>query len=336
MRVLCLCNRASGGRPERFDALKDLASKHARVSVVATSDAESAAGALADFQPGAADVLVLSGGDGTIQQAVTVLLHSLAPQGSASDLPMVALLPAGSTNMTALDINTTRRWSAALMRLSRVLATPATGVVKQRRLLTVTDDRVKRSGFFVGAGAIVHGIEYCNSVLWANGAARRERTAGLAMARTIWGVLRAQPPFDEPDLLTVAARSLDPGDERGVLAPPEGALLFASSTLNRLLLGVRPFWGAQPEATNPLRFVLVDRQARLVRNLPGLFGVPGFSRPVAPSGFHSHNCAQLQLGLNQAYAIDGELFQPGRAASTPAAASELMLDADRELRFLAL
>jgi len=91
------------------------------------------------------------------------------------------------------------------------------------------------------------------------------------------------------------------------------------------LIGVRPFWGEQE---GPLPFVLVDRDAKLMRNLPGLLGVPGFSRPVADRGFHSHNCTDLVLSVDSAYAIDGELFSPQE--------SNLELSVSKSLRFLEL
>ena len=74
--------------------------------------------------------------------------------------------------------------------------------------------------------------------------------------------------------------------------------------------------------------MLVERDASLLRGLPGLLGVAGFSRPVARRGFHSHNCAAVVLKTQSAYAIDGELFVPQTG--------KLELSASKPLRFLAL
>jgi len=330
VRILGLCNPASGAEPERLEALKRFANAvtgaSVQMSVAATRSAADAELALADAALSATDILLVSGGDGTIQHALSWLLHGerpgLSPEKSA--LPLVALLPAGSTNMTVMDINVRRGWQRSLDSFLGHIDNSNRLAVRRRELINVRDGDRLHAGFFVGAGAIVRGIEYCNNVLWAGGAARHERTAGLAMLRTIWGVLRKQPPFDAVDALTVAASGQN--DSKSEHHPKAGALLFAASTLERLLVGVRPFWGA--EQAEPLPYVLVDRDAKLIWNLPGLLGVPGFKRPMAGRGFHSHNCTTLTLGSDAVYAIDGELFQPRD--------SRLELSVSESLRFLEL
>jgi len=335
MRILALCNPTSGGKPQRLDELHAVAARlksvttatSPKMSVFATASAQAAERALAEHAPERDDVLLLSGGDGTIQHALSWLLSS-ATDGqcrTAQELPAIALLPAGSTNMSALDINTSKDWQRALTAFLRQLDAVTPPQLMERRLVSVQDGDQYRAGFFVGAGAIVRGIEYCNEVLWAGGAARRERTAGLAMARTIWGVLRQQPPFDECEAMSVQT-TLHTNAQSESLNPKSGALLFACSTLERLLVGARPFWGTA--TAEPLRYVLVERNAGLWRGLPGLLGLPGFARPVAAGGFHSHNCTRVTLRLDSAYAIDGELFKPREG--------RLELDVERSLRFFVL
>ncbi len=328
MRILGLCNPASGAQPERLDALKRFASAvtgaSVQMSVAATHSATDAELALAEAALEAADILLISGGDGTIQHALSWCLHGERSTPSARrSIPLIALLPAGSTNMTAKDINSSRGWQRCLDRFLGHIDTSEILPNASRELVNVRDGDRLQAGFFVGSGAIVRGIEYCNNVLWAGGAARQERTAGFAMARTIWGVLRKTPPFDQIDALKVLANAEQPSAIEH--HPEAGALLFAASTLDRLLVGVRPFWGEQNE---PLPYVLVDRDAKLLTNLPGLLGVPGFSRPVADAGFHSHNCTNLVLRADSAYAIDGELFSPQE--------SSLELSVSESLRFLEL
>ena len=211
MKILALCNPASGGKPQRLDKLRALADHQnataglPQMFVLESKSAQEAEQALTEHALGPEDVLLLSGGDGTIQHALSWLLHHVpgGEQRSADDLPAIALLPGGSTNMTALDINSTRGWQrtlrAFLQQLTVAISTATVPALVERRLVTVRDGNRIHAGFFVGAGAIVRGIEYCNEVLFAGGAARRESTAGLAMARTIWGVLRQQPPFDDRD-----------------------------------------------------------------------------------------------------------------------------------------
>ena len=252
MRILGLCNPQSGGKPERLRLLKHFAHSVTGASVqmtVAASDSmEQAESLLQDAQLGPADVLVVSGGDGTIAHACSWLLHGAASD-SSSGVPTIALLPAGSTNMTAFDINTSTEWQRCLDAFLGHLDSSQVRPKTLRPLVDVVDGDRCHAGFFVGGGAIVRGIEYCNDVLWAGGAARQERTAGLAMVRTIWGVLRKQPPFDQVEELNICA-ALEDGGERSH-NPESGALLFATSTLDRLIVGVRPFWGEQNHGALP-------------------------------------------------------------------------------------
>ena len=52
-------------------------------------------------------LLVLAGGDGTLQRTLTEALEHTP----ASALPPIAVLPAGRTNMTAADLNRHRRFA---------------------------------------------------------------------------------------------------------------------------------------------------------------------------------------------------------------------------------
>ena len=79
MKILALCNPTSGGKPQRLDELRAVAQRlntaaSAHMSVVASASAQAAELALAEHALGSDDVLLLSGGDGTIQHALSWLL----------------------------------------------------------------------------------------------------------------------------------------------------------------------------------------------------------------------------------------------------------------------
>jgi hypothetical protein len=62
-----------------------------------------------------AELIALFGGDGTMQITLSRLLEEIP----TSELPPVALLPFGTTNMNAADINRARGRKAAVARLDR-------------------------------------------------------------------------------------------------------------------------------------------------------------------------------------------------------------------------
>ena len=79
------------------------------------------------------------------------------------------------------------------------------------------------------------------------------------------------------------------------------------TSLDRLILGVRPYWGQQ---SGSLHLTLIEQRApHFLRYLPRLVrGKPGHSlRPE--NGYHSRNLDQLELTIDGPFTIDGEIFQ---------------------------
>ncbi|MEM9386362.1 MAG: diacylglycerol kinase family protein [Pseudomonadota bacterium] len=330
VRLLCLCNAGAGGKTGRADALRALLPDAANLRSILTQNAEHVSVLVDEFDGTHEDLIAISGGDGSLQWLLSLLAQR---HERGLPCPRLAVLPGGSTNMSARDINRHHRWSAAAAVLAQVAKDgPQASTFVRRPVLRVHRASGVQAGFFLGAGAVVEGIDYCNRRLWAEGAARRELTAGLAMARTVLGVLRAEAPFDSP--LPLALEAFGERESEAIrLAPSTGATVLAVSTLDRLLVGARPHWGAESGA---VRFTLVERSARLLRHLGGLLGLPGLGRPGADAGYHSHNCTRLKLSFASerkaqqpaSYAIDGEVFA--------APAEALTVDADWAPEFLIL
>ena len=248
------------------------------------------------------DLLIINGGDGTVQHALTVLMQRSAP----GRWPRLACLPGGTTNMTAYDLNRHRRFGDCLPALRAAV----TGGVPEIRRRAVTVEARGRSadhrcGFFFGIGTIVQGIEYFHERLRSSAA--HELGAGAALARTLWGIARRQPPFSRS--LTVRFGALlHARDGRPCFGPPGVACvrLFLATTLDRLFLGIRPYWGPGPGS---LKSTLVESRAPgFVARVPRLLrGRP--DRNMTPQeGYHSARLDALTLSFNGTYTLDGELF----------------------------
>jgi diacylglycerol kinase (ATP) len=78
--------------------------------------------------------------------------------------------------------------------------------------------------------------------------------------------------------------------------------------LQRLFLGLRPYWGPEPK---PLHYTAVDDQPRhFMRALPSLMRGRQ-SNLVRPSnGYISHNVDEVQLTLDSGFNLDGQLHTP--------------------------
>jgi hypothetical protein len=170
-----------------------------------------------------------------------------------------------------------------------------------------------RCGLFFGIGTIVQGVEYFHQRVRRHSGGH-ELGAGAALVRTLWGIARQQPPFSLPLEVAVQAPALLLPDR--ACAPqqldPLSVRLLLATTLDRLFLGMRPYWGSGAGA---LKTTLVERRAPafLVRVPRLLRGRP--DRSMTPQlGYHSGRIGKLTLTFDGSYTLDGELF--GNAGDT--------------------
>lgn len=314
MNVLVISNPRTRRARRRLASLQQALPATATLQHRVTRDLQEATALVATTPWQRTDTLVLNGGDGTAQRLLTALLGSCQRERR----PRIALLPGGTTNMTAFDLNRHRGYGRCLGALRRALgeATPATC---ERALVHVGLPGADQYGFFFGAGTIVQGIEYFHERIQPGGG-RHELGAGLALLRTAWGIARRQPPFAEPLQLSLRAASLAAAARQGadddpkapLQAPsqapwhPLAARLCLVTSLRRLFLGIRPYWNNTDE---PLRGTLVEAHARaFLRSLPRLLrGRPGSSL-TPPRGYHSTGLSALELRFRGPFTLDGELF----------------------------
>ncbi len=254
-----------------------------------------------------ADVLVINGGDGTVAATFTALFNDRPfPR-----LPLLALLAGGTTNMTAADAGMKGRAPRALARLLRwaQAADPAVNAV-QRPVLRVQPGGGKAAlyGMFFGAGAIIKGIEFCHQKILRRGL-RDGFGPGLCMLRILFALMRGDHRYVSPVALQMRAT---PG-----LTHSDGEreyFILLASTLERLFLGLRPYWGTR---NGGLYYSAIGARPRHpLRAIPPLFwGRPG--RHATPeNGYWSRKIDELVLDLEGTFTIDGELY-PARRERGP-------------------
>lgn len=263
--------------------------------------------ALRHWRVGPRDLLVVMGGDGTLQATLTVLL-----QEQADALPRLLVVPGGTTNMSAADLGARLKPEAALRALSAWLQGegPAPKAV-ERAVLRVDGETSlgPQFGMFFGTGAILSGVRYFHQQIRPTGL-RGTLGPALAFGRLLLSLLRNKPH----PLLPVMSAHLS----------TEGAdwkndwLLVLASTLDRLLIGCRPYWGSEQA---PVHFTAVmHRPRRLVRVLPSLLCGRGAAVAHEHDGYISRNLNTLKMSGAKDFVLDGELFQPRepiRLSSTP-------------------
>jgi diacylglycerol kinase (ATP) len=298
-----ISNPHSGRNRKQLRAIERIVANHPRVHHCLTSGPADIPAALATLAKRSVAVLAINGGDGTVARVLTHLLED-AP---FKRLPLIALLPGGTTNMNAGDVGLHGSLASAVQRLCRWADDDRIGGQVRRRAILRVDPGAGQPvtyGMFFGTGAIIHGIEYCRARIHTKGVTN-EVGPGLAMARTLWGIARGDRRFTRPVAVSVAFDNAPP-------APAEDVLILLVSSLERLLLGMRPYWG---KGHGPLHVSMISAGAHhLLRNLPALLrGKPGHHAGV-DAGYQSRNIARISLTLDGPWTLDGEMYQASRAA----------------------
>ena len=257
--------------------------------------------ALDDLAGREVGLLVVNGGDGTLQAVLSALLVDRP----FDRLPLLAALPRGMTNMSAFDVGLRGKPHRALARLAAAWARRevSSGIVTRRVLRA---DNIPGSppqcAMFFGAGGIVRAIDYCKSKVhpWRIG-------ADVASGLTLAGILAAWALRGGRSEVVTGQRiamSLDDAEEA-----PREMLLVLATTLDKLVLGSRPFWNQKGE---PLRFTAVafppERLLRSIRKV--LYG--GNERNLPAACYASGGAEVLRLRFDGQFTLDGQMFDaPG-------------------------
>lgn len=243
-------------------------------------------------------IAVVNGGDGTLQAVVTGMMD--AAEGGS--MPAVLPMRAGTTNMIAADVDPRGVSLAELRELARGGAGGAGLREVQRHVMQVSGGGLPRPlcSFFFGAGAIYDGIQFCRDRIHTLGL-RGEIGPGVALAIFLGKLMLGQrrsvlPPLRAEALLDSAVT--ESGQYFGLLI----------TTLHRLFLGLRPFWGPEPGA---LRFSAADYHPKhLLRAAPSIMRGRPNRFVTRENGYVSHNASSVELRMDGGFTLDGELWAP--------------------------
>jgi hypothetical protein len=172
-------------------------------------------------------------------------------------------------------------------------------------------------GMFFGVGVLHRTIALKHRVLpkrHFQGLLGAVAFAGTLITRAVLGSSRG---LLTPDLMKIC---LD-----GQPLEREQFMLVMATSLERLFLNIRPFWGKEAA---PIRFTAIAAGASRtpLTALRILRGIPPFPRVSVPD-YTSRNVDQLAVSLDCGVLVDGELFAPvpGRT---------VQIAADRRVQFI--
>ncbi|MBL8908710.1 MAG: hypothetical protein JNM20_18710, partial [Rhizobiales bacterium] len=249
-----IVNPRSGRSNNKGVELARLLSAEPGVRVHVLEDFHQIDSALADCAAAGVTDLFISSGDGTIQEIQT----QIAERNLFKTLPHLALLPHGTTNMTAADLGFRRK---NLRRQAAFILDPAAREKRTRPTLRVVNPRDgrPRHGMFLGTGAVWKATKFCQEVVHKAGLKgdfATFATLAAAIARSLFRKADSNDPnrIDRPYAMTIH------GDD--TVRASGSHLLFFATTLDRLILGTRPFWGGKK---GPIRATLLPHP---VPNIP--------------------------------------------------------------------
>lgn len=245
-------------------------------------------------------VLVINGGDGTVQAALTELYQG----GHFGDNPPpVAVLPNGKTNLIALDLGSEGNPLKALERIVELAKHDLHEHLVNRELIALSDggkDSKVVLGMFLGGAGLSEFILYCRNKIYPLGlpnAAAHVLTVFAALASVLFGI-RAK--FLPNRSLPIKISLIRDGQFQGnfavlIVTTLEKLLLMKRSMRNQNAIGRMQFLAIDQRASSILRFLLSVIFGRLGKNVQ--------------KGIHLERGDMIRIeGEGSNVVMDGELF----------------------------
>ncbi|HEY0625418.1 MAG TPA: diacylglycerol kinase family protein [Allosphingosinicella sp.] len=303
-RVALLSNPRSTGNRSLLPRVRSFCAAHKDIFHYEVEHVDQIGTALATIAKVKPKVLVINGGDGTVQAALTELYHG---GHFGKEPPPVAVLPNGKTNLIALDLGAEGDPMEALQRVLEIAKSDMHPHIVQRELIALSDGSAGGKqvlGMFLGGAGLADTMLYCRHKIYPLGLPNglsHVLTVIAALLSIMFGMKgRLFPPKPTPVKVSV----LKHGQLQGQFA------LLMVTTLERLLLG-----GHSPKADaskGALQLMIIERKTlTLVRAL--IEAIRGRLGRHRLEGVHLERGDEIRIeGDHSNVILDGELFEASR------------------------
>ena len=303
--VALLSNPRSTGNKSLLPEVRSFCADHADIFHYEVEQVDQIAKALETIARVKPRVLVINGGDGTVQAALTEL-HQGGHFGDTP--PPVAVLPNGKTNLIALDLGAT---GSALAALENILAIARGGdleshiVVRQMIALSNGSRATPVLGMFLGGAGLAEFILYCRHKIYPLGLPNGLSHFLAGLAGFISLLFKASFDFLPRRSTPMRISLIRGGEVQGSYA------LLIVTTLERLLLAGRQSedWYATKDR---MKFLAVDQN-------PGVFAraiyaaIMGRLGQGKVDGVHIEQGDEIRIdGDHSNVILDGEIFEANR------------------------
>ena len=246
-------------------------------------------------------VLVINGGDGTVQTALTEIYHG----GHFGDHPPpVAVLPNGKTNLIALDLGAGGDPIEALKRVLELARTDMVPHIVSRELISLTDGSATGKpvlGMFLGGAYLADTILFCRHKIYPLGLPNGFSHVLTAIAAFLSLMLGIKAAFLPRQPAPVKVSVLRHGQLQGRFS------LLMVTTLERLLLNSHV--PANAQGGGALQLILIEKNPMAVLRafVAAIRGRLGRRRLT---GVHLERGDEIRIeGDHSSVILDGELFE---------------------------
>ena len=298
VRVALLSNPRSTGNRSLLPRIRAFCADHGDIFHYEVEEIGQIGEALRTIARVKPVVLVINGGDGTVQTVLTEIHHG---NWFGDTPPPLAVLPNGKTNLIALDLGSVGDPVVALERVMEIARTGLDPHVVRRELIALSGGRENGRpvlGMFLGGAGLADSILYCRNKIYPLGLPNGFSHVLTALAVVLSLIFGIRAAFLPPRPGHVKVSLLRQGQLQGRFS------VMIVTTLQRLLIGTR----SDDDSRGGLKLMMVDH--RPVTLLRAIFaGVSGKLGRSAMNGVHVERGDEIRIeGGRSSVILDGELF----------------------------
>ena len=317
-QVAILTNPQSTGNKTHLGKIRKLLDNEQNVFHYELENVEDISGALSQFNRTKPSILIINGGDGTIQAALTSIINDRP----FDVIPPIAVLPSGKTNMIAADFGTNGKPNKVLKKLIKIAQCEELDeylVTKNVIELGRGDGNPPRVGMFFGGAAMVNVINYSRNVIHPMGLPNflsHIIAVGAIIISALTGAKKETSPlFSHPSYIHLKGG--------GIL---KGRFIFIFvTTLDKLILGARPYG---MDGKGGLRFSSIDHSSKALFRAIKAIIIDNFGSKTI-KGVNVRRVDEIRLSGENSVTLDGEIYVPNPN-------SPFILKGDKTLKFISL
>lgn len=296
-RVALLSNPASTRNQKNIGRMRRTVAAGSNILHLELDGIESMAEALRQIARYDPVVLIISGGDGTVQATLTSLRH----ENPFNELPPIAVLPSGKTNLIAADLGMRGRPETLfgdIVALARGGKFRKTFVKRPLMRLDLGDGSPPHYGLFFGGAGLVSAIEFCRRRLFPlhlpNFITHILAILLITYSAIVGGRRKGSPTYSRK----VSINALGGGKLEGHF------LVFVATSLDHLFLGIRPGdWAGK----GGIGLTVIEHNSRAVmRALRGV--IMGRIGKTTIDGVQVRRINEIRITSRDPVLLDGEIF----------------------------